>query len=521
MKREELKTKLGNIEEIQEFANSVLEKNDSSRRNRFETMLVIEAVYNDMIDQGVDPETEVEIFASQSFGEIKLILGHDGKLFTPNPDGEASVNNLVMKGYGDKIDYRYHSGRNTISITIKRKYIKSFTMCFLGLLLAFIAYIPMKLFMSPESLAFLSDQIIMPVEKMFINAVLMIGAPVTFFSLLRNITDAYIVSESSSGMRYIQRKTIQTSIVAIFLAVLTGFAIIATAGNLHRFVSGISEMGLHKSIGEIIESLVPSNIFAPFEEIMPFPLILFALMTAYAFCSVGQYFDTLKKATDVCYTLFSKMLTAIIYTLPFFAFLAGLDILLGDGLLGMIDIILIAVIVLLSLSVMALYYIIRLKVSGVEVKEFIKNMKPILRENLLINSAIDAVPFNVRYCARKFGLDRKKLEASLSTLAQLNLDGNCFLIMLVTLIYIFAVGATVSWLNLIAIGALVLFLSLGAPNQPGSVLIGFLIIANYLKAYDILAVAIYSEVFFGSLLNLVNVTGDIVTVVVEDDRLKA
>ena len=61
------------------------------------------------------------------------------------------------------------------------------------------------------------------------------------------------------------------------------------------------------------------------------------------------------------------------------------------------------------------------------------------------------------------------------------------------------------------IALLVFFLSLGAPNQPGSCLIGVLIILSYMNALELIPLAIFSELVFGSLQNLINVVGDIVT----------
>ena len=67
-------------------------------------------------------------------------------------------------------------------------------------------------------------------------------------------------------------------------------------------------------------------------------------------------------------------------------------------------------------------------------------------------------------------------------------------------------------INMIMVGILAFFLSLGAPNQPGSVLIGMLIILNFMMAGDLVSNAFIAEVLFGGLLNIVNVLGDIVTV---------
>ena len=118
-------------------------------------------------------------------------------------------------------------------------------------------------------------------------------------------------------------------------------------------------------------------------------------------------------------------------------------------------------------------------------------------------------------------MKREMLERNLPVLAETNLDGNCFLIMIFTFAFVYSAGIELSWLSLFGLAALILFLSLGAPNQPGSILIGTLIVIMYLHASELLCVAIYLEAFLGSAQNLINVIGDIVMVAIEDSKGKA
>lgn len=55
-------------------------------------------------------------------------------------------------------------------------------------------------------------------------------------------------------------------------------------------------------------------------------------------------------------------------------------------------------------------------------------------------------------------------------------------------------------------------------NQPGSILIGLLIILIYLNASNLIPLAIFGEVVFGGLLNLTNVTGVIITAVEMENK---
>ena len=85
--------------------------------------------------------------------------------------------------------------------------------------------------------------------------------------------------------------------------------------------------------------------------------------------------------------------------------------------------------------------------------------------------------------------------------------------------FIFMMVREASWFHIIVIAIMVVFLSLGAPNQPGSILIGTLIIALFLKADVLIPTAVYLEVFFESIQNLINVTGDMVTVAIEEKEV--
>jgi Na+/H+-dicarboxylate symporter len=309
-----------------------------------------------------------------------------------------------------------------------------------------------------------------------------------------------------------------TSVIAVLLAVASAevIRIVSLAGRLTEEmpVAGNEEA----SFSEFITSLMPPSIFEPFVTISPLPLIILATLFTYAFCSVGKFFGTLKTAVDAGYVLCSRVLSVIMSTLPFFVFTAILDLLLSYGVDGLINQLVLFLIVCISLVVMAAFYAVRLKAGGVKVIPFVKDMIPLIYENFRINSVIDAVPYNIRYCARTYKIDRKRLESFLPVLAQINLDGNCYMLTIITLTLIFGSGTNISAIWIAAIGALVLFLSLGAPNQPGSCIIGMVIIFNFLVAQELLPLAILAEVFFGGLLNIINVIGDIVTVATTKDR---
>ena len=509
------------FEKIRSFIEERLKKNNIGKETRNETLLVFEALFYNMLNQGFD-DSQMTIRVKKSFGEININIEFKGSPFIAfgKEPGDPTPEDSILTAYEDKFGCNYWNGYNHIGIVVKRSGKSSL---FPGLIAVFAAvpvYALINACVSSDAQLILADNIVFPLVKLFSNAMLMVGAPATFFSLLKNFTDIYVISGSNYVGRRLQIKTIITSVISVILAVGSSFIIAAVMSDqLNELSEGTFIGGRAPSFPEMIESLVPSNIFAPFETIMPVPLIIVAMIATYAFCTVGKYFAKMKNAIDIGYTLFSKMLLVVMYPFPFFCFLALLYPLLGEGYKTLLMILAVIGLSAASLAALVIFYLIRLLIGGVKIRPFLRHFLPLLKENYNIGSAIDAVPFNIRYCTRKYGMARNRISDKFKVLAQLNLDGNCFLIMLIGTLFVFMMGDRASWYHILVIAILVVFLSFGAPNQPGSILIGTLIVALFLQGDILIPTAVYLEAFFGGIQNIINVTGDLVTVAIEEKHV--
>lgn len=510
-----------NITEDFEAARSLVES--FLKRNRVsdvivsETMVIFEALCHNIYEQQGE-DTVLTISGRHRFGGAGIIINFEGDMYISDMDypGEPTPEDRILSAYGDRIDYIYSSRFNSIRIQARRSYVGSSIAYMVAVLLAIIVYAVLHSTAGADAEATFRSNVVFPLETLFANAMMMIGAPVTFLSLLKNLTGTYILSERDSGMREVTRQTMASSAVAVLLAILTCRIAYALSSSIDLMRGEYGNLHIHFAIGSFIEELVPSDIITPFMTISPFPLILLAAVVTYAFCSVGKYFDKMMDAINVCYALFSRMLTIIMSALPIFTFFAILDILLVESYLAISECAKLILLMVISLIMPALYYMLRLGARKISIQGFVKRLIPMLGENFKIASAIDAVPYNIRYCMKHFGLDRKSLERTMPVLAQINLDGNCYMLTLFSGILFMFSGSGFQLGELLLIGALIFVLSLGAPNQPGSCIIGVLIIIHYLGAYALTPFAFFAEVFFGGLLNIMNVTGDVVTMVTRE-----
>lgn len=513
MKAVEMHNLIDDIKEAQGLLKQVLKRGRVSDLGISETMLIFEALCHNIFEQAGDEGVVVTVKGVRRFGSTGVVINYEGERFTyeDDPSKEQTPEDKILNAYADRIDYTYRGHFNSIRIHASRSYVNIVISHAIALALALLVYTLLHFSMDLHSRLSLFNDVVFPFEKLFANAMLMVGAPVTFLSLLRNLTGVYILSEKESRLRKLMRMTISSSIVSVLLAVLCCQVVRSLISLQNVPLLGYDKFTVHMKFSYFVSTLLPSDIFTPFQTLSPFPLIVFAVLVIYAFCSVGKYFDSLMQAINVAYALFSRMLSIVIFTLPIFTFFAIMDLLLRYEYAVIKYLAMLVAIVLLSLLVLVFYYALRLITKGVPVIDFARKLRPLLAENFKIASVIDAVPFNIRYCVKTYGFDRKRTESTLPVLAQVNLDGNCFLITLISVIFMCFCGSDVIFADMLLIALLVFVLSLGSPNQPGSVVIGILIILHFINANSFIPFAIFSEVFFGGLQNLVNVSGDIVT----------
>lgn len=510
-----------NFPEAQAFVENALDSRFVNTSIAFEMELLFEALFCKIISHVDDSDAELEISSVKGLGRTDIKMKFPGKRFSLfDADVSQDYDAKIIEAFSEKISYSYQSGCNVVRMSVNQSSWAFVLPSLFAIVAAVVVGLVLSFAFDDTKLQMISTEWIAPLEKLFTNAVLMVGAPMTLFSLLKNVTDTFMVAERNSSSRKLFMSSIASSVVVIAFALVMGFMVaqqlLSASGVTESFDLGFASWSLTSAV----EQIVPSSIIEPFETISPIPMIVVALLIAGALNSMGQNFNAVKRAIDVCYDLFSSILGIVMAAFPLACFLLFLDVLLTEeGMLNFLGILFIALTVFVCTIPVLIVYALGLKAHGIPVFQFIRKLWPLVRENIAIGSVIDAVPYNTRYCAKNLGISRERLEKELPVLAQTSLDGNCFILMLLATIYIFIANCEVSWINIAVIAIIVMFLSFGAPNQPGSILIGMLIILAYLNSDAAVSLALCFELFCGNLQNILNVISSVVTVA-ENERRK-
>ncbi|MBQ9043481.1 MAG: cation:dicarboxylase symporter family transporter [Eggerthellaceae bacterium] len=501
------------LSEARAFIEEACKRRHVNANAASEAMSLFEAVIHEVFSEAGDESAKLEVSIVSELGRTDIKMVFPGKRFSVHEeDSPDDPDANVIETFSDKLSCSYLGGSNVVRIAVSQSSRAFILPNLIAAALAIVVGLVLSFALDETGRQQLAEQWVAPLENLFTNAVLMVGAPMTLFSLLKNATDSFIVSERNSTSRQLFMTSLCSSVVAVVLATVAAIVYVLGAdmvtGEAHTINPGIANW----SLASAVDKIIPSNILEPFTTISPVPMIVVALLVVGALVTIGKSFGTLKRAIDACYDLFSGILHIVMGVFPLACFLLFLDVLLADQIGAFLQVLSIAVDVFLCSLLLLVIYALRLKAKGIRVREFARKLWPLVKENFKMGSVIDAVPYNVRYCVENFGFSRERLEKELPVMAQTNLDGNCFVLMFIAVAYILFAANEWSWLSIVVVGFIVLFMSSGSPNQPGSILIGILIVSTYLASKADIQMALCFELFLGGLQNIVNVISGVVTI---------
>ena len=496
------------------FVTGTLDKRLASDAISSETMALFEAVFRAVVSEVDGAGAKIEISSIVKLGSAEIKLVFPGKRFSL-PEGGASddPDAKIIEAFSDKLSTSYLAGDNVIKISVSQSARAFLLPNLIAAGAAIVVGLVLSLVLDDAGQQQLAEQWVAPLENLFTNAVLMVGGPMTLFSLLKNASDSFILSERNSTSRKLFMTSLRSSVVAIVVALVAAVAYVIAFGGITGEKLRIDQGIANWSLASAVDKIIPSNILEPFMTVSPVPMIVVALLVVGALVTVGKSFGSVKRAIDACYDLFSAILAIVMNFFPVACFLLFMEILLTNKMEAFLQVMSVAADIFLCALLLIAVYALRLKAKRINVREFARKLWPLVKENYKIGSIIDAVPYNVRYCVEHFGFKRERLEKELPVTAQTNLDGNCYILMFVGVAYIMFANGEGSWLSIAIMGLIVLFMSSGSPNQPGSILIGILIVSTYLVSKADVQMALCFELFCGGLQNIINVISSMVAAV--------
>ena len=398
------------IEKIEKF----LESANVSKKDKIRIRLLLEEAllrYQEKFGE----DYEFKLVTRKWFGTPKISIKIKGKPYNPLEDydedkifSENIMHNLLNYEKATVI-YSYKHGRNEIS-AFASKEIKKFKIpggsTTIAILLAFALGFLAQNFLAPNQINLL-HKIVTPVLHSLLGALVAINLPLIFISVVASICAIENVAMLNNlGLKILLRFFKMMFFIA-FLSIFIGaifFPVIEM--NLDGDIWAESRIGL-KVIFDLILSIIPQNIVAPFVEGEILQVVTLAIITGICITILGERVSAFKQLIMDLKQIVFKMTDIVFKIIPLIIFLCIFKTILTGSMQGILSVwkIVAAEYVLYFLTSAGMLLMISIK-YGVKISDFMKKISPAFMISFTTASGSASMPKNMEICTNELNIDK-------------------------------------------------------------------------------------------------------------------
>lgn len=396
------------IKKFFEFANNV------SANDKIKICLLIEEAllrYQEKFGEN----HEFSFITKKWFGTPKILIRIKGTPYNPIEDNsedqiftEDIIKNLLNYEKAEII-YKYNSGRNEISALVPRE-IKKFKIpggsTTVAILLAFVLGFISKEFL-PQSQIDLLHKIVTLVLNNLLGALIAINIPLVFISVVASVCSIENVNMLNKLSSKILGRFFKMMFFIAFLSIfVNSFFFNVIEMNLEGDIIEESRLGL-KLIFDLILSIIPQNIIAPFYEGKILQIVVLAIITGICIVSLGERVSEFKQLIMDLKNIIFKMTDIVFKIIPAVIFLCIFKTILSGSTQEIFSVwkIVAAEYVMYFLMSAGMLLMISIK-YGVKISDFLKKISPAFLISFTTCSGAAALPKNIEICTNELKIDK-------------------------------------------------------------------------------------------------------------------
>ena len=337
---------MNNLSDTRQLLTDELKKTKATDKEIARAKLLLEETFIRLkTGMGNLPVFSVKVELKVRFGDVNLRLSARGEEYDPivtlteqSTDDEDAYRLIILKAFRDKMSFVRKNGENIVTITVHEKSSRSkqliYTLC--GLALGIVCGLAMQFGLDAETIAMINTEIINPVRRVFLNALQMMVAPVTFLAIISGITnmsDAVDIGKVGS-------KLIFSSIVMLAPVTLLslGFAFIVFSGDLSSMQSAIQTGGeaaesiQYGSLKDMIFDIVPNNLVEPLKGQKILQVLFLAIFFGIVLNRMGEKARGATETLDFLFKFTIGVLKIIVKAIPLIVFISMTSILANTGI---------------------------------------------------------------------------------------------------------------------------------------------------------------------------------------------
>ena len=260
-----------NYSQIIEWLETIFTEMGLSQKEIYKGELLLEEnFYHFAIASGDENKFLAQVEITKHFGDVSIRMIALGKAYNPlsdiskvPEDEREQYSQAILKAHKDDISYARKNDANIVSICVHRSGNKLTIYTLIGLVVGIVLGLGAKSILAPDILMWLVENIFDLIEKLFLSALMLVIAPLVFFSVIEGITSM----SDATDIGRMGGKLMLLSIVKLSVILVMSIGLGSWLGAMPDLVSILNEeshSAVVISLKEVIMNIIPSNIIAPF-----------------------------------------------------------------------------------------------------------------------------------------------------------------------------------------------------------------------------------------------------------------
>lgn len=477
-----------NFHDVQaELENRLLQLN-VVKEDILRTQLLVEEISLRMTDYGHAAQINVQV-VKKFFGKIKVCMSAEGFSYNPlvevtdlSEDDDDFTAVMILKSNRSRLNWVRKNNLNVVTIDVVGEGDSQMRLLAASIVGGLICGFVMNAALSPESIALVKENIITPIQTIFLDALNMVIAPMIFFSIISGV----ISMGAGAGVGKIGTKMIGiylcTTIVAIASGLMIGQLIfsgdVPQIGTIPAASAAETNTDSYEfSWVKFIVDIIPTNLVSPVMDGNMLQIIFVAVLFGSCLNALGDKAHLLKELVDNCNEFFMKVAGMIIAFVPLIAFFAMVLLVVDTGVDTVVMMGKVIVGMLIGGGVLlVLYMLIIAFVGKLSPMSFLKKIPSLMPTPFATGSGAVSMPITMDFCIKRLGISPKITSFSIPIGTTVNADGDCVYMPIAVIMLLKMYGVDVDFDAMLIILAMTLSLSAGAPSVPNVLVICILTI---------------------------------------------
>ena len=440
-----------NLDAVPAWLEQRLNAENISEKEIYVAQLLVEENFLQMERLADTEDFSVRLTVKKSFGDLRVVLSAPGAPYhgrahfsEMNGDEDEYANLAILDAYREKLKIYHKNGQNIVVVKVHKEGNTQTRRTLFGMVGGILLGLLLKeVVTSPADLAWIEGNLLSSLQAMMLHALLLIAAPLIFFSILSGIAN---ISDTASLGR-IGGKIVLVSLPKLAFFVLLGLLVGHALGGLTSIagmLAGDALMDKGTSLRDLIVGIIPSDMVTPFHTNNVLQMLFLACLFGVLLARAGSWAAWAREGMNFFTRFLMEAMGLILPFIPLLVLVSmtrltmhtGLDVLLPFGKLILATALGIPVDILLASLLLAVF-------GQLSPLPFAQKAARFVPLPFSLSDSTACMPTTMAFCQDKLGMEEKFTRFSIPVGMQLNMDGTAYYVSIVSMMLVHSFGLTV------------------------------------------------------------------------------